>query len=517
MPTYAFQKTILLFVVGLIFTAGSTGRAADSSVKDSIGLLKSPDIAIRLKAIDQLASAGEKAIDAAPELILLLEDPDQSVRRHAVAALIAVNPDPKVMLPLFKKLMHDSDPGVHARILNAITEAGPIAVPGLINALDDDKAAFWACIVLRGIGPKAKAAVPALMKKLNDSDPDIRREVVLALGAMGQAAMPALPKIAASLDDEFVRGAATFVLGELGNIPPDVEKKIRDNATSENKSLSTVSLWALAKVHPENKTLRREVTETFVERLKDADPVVRVVAARALAALPPEPQITIPIFENAFKDADATTVRHALDALATLGAPAVPNLISILEKHKELRPEIACVLGQMGPVAAPATDALAKLTGDDNLSVATEAALALGRIGPAAKGAVPVLYSNLQKKGANAHAIILALGKIGPDAAVAEPLIRKAMASKNGSLAVTASMALTRIHPQSSQVAAEVIPVLVACLSDTLPETRKAAAESLGSIGAKADNVVAALKKTSENDPDKTVRKAAAKALKSVQ
>ena len=96
------------------------------------------------------------------------------------------------------------------------------------------------------------------------------------------------------------------------------------------------------------------------------------------------------------KDADATTVRHALDALAALGEPAVPNLVDILEKHKELRVEAAYTLGQMGPAAAAATDALAKLVADEDLHLATEAILALGKIGPAAKDAVPALCAALR-------------------------------------------------------------------------------------------------------------------------
>ena len=211
------------------------------------------------------------------------------------------------MIPLFIKLMEDPDPGVHARVLNAITDAGEPAVPGLIEALKNDKVAYWACVVLRGMGPTAKAAVPALVEKLKDPRPEIRREAVLALGAMGDAALPAVPQIVATLSDEHAQPAATFVLGQLGKIPADAEQKIRANVKSDDKHLSIVSLWALARVHPEDKELRRQATEQSVERLKDQDPFVRVVAARALASLPPAPEITIPIWEKALKDADATT------------------------------------------------------------------------------------------------------------------------------------------------------------------------------------------------------------------
>lgn len=513
----SYARSIILFIVlfGWIFMAGSTSRAAEPSLDELIGLVQSPNASARIKAIDQLGAEGAKAAAAAPALTSVLKDADPSVRRHAVKALIAIRPGPQVMLPLMIKLMEDPDAAVHARVLNAITEAGEAAVPGLIQALQNDKVAFWACIVLRGMGPAAKAAVPALVEKLKDANPEIRREAALALGAIGEAAISAVPDIAATLGDEHVAGAATYVLGALGKVPADAERKIRANAAGDDKSLSTISLWTLARVHPEDKELRREATEKIVERLKDQDPHVRVVAARALAALAPAPEITVPIFEKALKDADATTVQHALDALASLGAQAVPRLIDILEKHKPLRVQVVYTLGQIGPTAAPASAALAKLVTDDDMNVATEAALALGKIGPAAKDAVPALCAALQKEGTNAHALIVALGDIGPDAAAAEPLLLKAMGSKHGSLAVIAASAFTEIQPGSATAAAKAIPVLVAGLGDALPETRKTAAEALAELGPLAREAVPALQKAAQ-DANQGVCKAAARALQAI-
>ena len=438
------------------------------------------------------------------------------VRRQAVKALLAIRPGPKVMLPLFTQLMEDSDPGVQVRILRATAEAGEAAVPGLIAALKDEKTAYWACFVLREIGPAAKAAAPALAEKLKDPRPDIRLQAILALGALNDSSLPVLRQFAAALGDEQTRTAATFVLGQFGKIPNGFEQQIRANAKSDDPLLTTVSLWTLARVHPEDKALRRQATEHLVARLQDKDPFVRVTAARALAALPPAPEITLPIFEKAMQQADTTTVHHALDALATLGAPAVPNLVNILKNHEQLRVEVAYILGQMGPVAAPATDALASLVADEDAQLATEAALALGSIGPAARSAVPALCKALEREDCpNIHAIVLALGKIGPQAAASKPLVIKAMEGKDVGLAVMAATALTRIEPGPA-AAAKAVSVLVAGLADPLPETRQAAAESLGELGPLARRAIPALKKATE-DPHRAISEAAATALKSVE
>ena len=546
--TFNYRTKALLFAVGgWLVLAGATAWAAESSLKELLAALKSADEPARLKAIDQLGKQGEKAAEAgapltallgdksvavrahaatalgeignsaksaAPALVELLKDADETVRRQAVKALVEIRPGPQVMMPLFEKIMEGSDPTAQMRILHAVADAGEAAVPGLIRALKNEKVEYWACIVLRDIGPPAKAAVPALIEALKSPRPDVRREAVLALGAMDDAALPAVPQIAAALGDEHAGTAATFVLGQLGKIPADAEAKIRENTKSDDKTLASVSLWALARVHPEDKELRRETAEKLIENLKDKDPFVRVAAARALAALPPAPEIMLPIFEKMLKDTDDATAQYALDALASLGPKAVPRLIDLLQ-HKEIRVQVVYVLGQIGPGAAPAVDALAKLIGDEDKNLSTEAVLALGKIGPDAKGAVPALVKSLEQENCpNAHAIVYTLGRIGPNAASAEPLILKAMKSKDGSLAVTAAWAATNIGPRAAKPAV-VVPVLVACLSDSLPETRKAAAESLARLGPAARDAVPALKKAL-SDESKSVREAAAKALQAV-
>ncbi len=545
------KNGLFLALIGLIVSAGAAGHAKDSSLQELIGKLQSSDPVAQCEAIDQLGARGAAAAeavapltallkDAAPdvraraakslgkigaaaspaarELASLLQDDNPAVCRQAVEALIAIRPGPKAMIPLFIRLTKHSDPGVQLRVLHAIAESGEAAVPELIEALKDDKATYWVCVVLRDIGPAAKAAVPALVEKLHDSRPDIRVQAILALGAMDDAAVSAVPEIAKALKDEHTVSAATFALGQLGKIPADAEQTIRSNAKSDDRFLSVVSHCTLARVHPEDKGLYREAMQQLVTNIEDDDPHVRAVAAMELAALPPAPEIAIPIWEKAVKDADTITAFHALGALAALGKPAVPILLDILENEVALRVEVASTLGEMGSAAAAATDALAKLVADEDLNVATEAVLALGKIGPAAKSAVPALCAAFEKEGEkNAHAIIFALGNIGPEAAAGGPQVLEAMKSKDKALAVIAASTFMRIHPGSAEAAAKAVPVLLAGLAESLPETRKAAAEALGELGPLARQAAAALQEAKKKDGVKAVREAAAQSLKSVR
>ena len=207
----------------------------------------------------------------------------------------------------------------------------------------------------------------------------------------------------------------------------------------------------------------------MVERLKDQDALVRVEAAQALVALPPAPEIMAPIWEKAFQNADDATIVHALDALAALGPAALPRLIDAL-KHEKIRGRVAYILGKIGPAAAPATDALAKLVAGKDDRAAQEAIVALANIGPGAKAAVPALTDALQQgENPNAHAIVYALGKIGPDAASAEPVLSGLLGNSDGNLALVSAWALALIHPAPGEIAAKTLPVLTAGLKNPLP------------------------------------------------
>jgi HEAT repeat protein len=296
---------------------------------------------------------------------------------------------------------------------------------------------------------------------------------------------------------------------------PEIEAKVKANVKSNDPMLATVSLWAMALTHPEDKKLRVTAAEHLVEQLKNKDAFVRVAAARGLAALQLPPDITLPIFEKALEGADETTIQHALDALVQLGAPAVPRLVAALKQEK-LRPLIAEVLGRMGPVAAPATGALAALINDADEPTARAAIVALAGIGPGAKAAVPALTKALgQKERPDTFAIIYALGRIGPAAAAARPGLTAIVADPKNEMSVIAAWALVKIDPKGAATT-KAVPALTTGLSSHLAVIRRGAAEALGEMGRAAKGAEQALARAAK-DEDASVRDAAAKALAAIR
>lgn len=352
-------------------------------------------------------------------------------------------------------------------------------------------------------------------EELADRRPEVRREAILALAEIGPAAAPAVAQLAAALDDKLVETPATYALGRIGKIPAAAEAKIAKNVEGQDKVLRVVSLWALARIHPEDKQLVRQTTEQLIERLMEEDPRVRAAAARALAALEPGPEIAVPALQKVFEGADEEVVRAALDTLVQFGSPSVPRLIEAL-KYEGVRGRVAFILGEIGPSAAPATEALAKLIDDKDPDVSNEAIHALAKIGPDAKAAVPALVAALKKRrGPICFALVFALGKIGPDAVDAKPVLLKTVDSKDESLSLISAWSLTQIHPQCPECAAKALPVLTAGLADPSPRFRRGAAEALRSLGPRAKPAEAALKRLLD-DEDPEVRQAAADALEAI-
>jgi HEAT repeat protein len=358
--------------------------------------------------------------------------------------------------------------------------------------------------------------VPALTQLAADPRPEIRHEAILALGAIGPDAAPAVPALVKALDDKLVDQAAAFALGLIGTMPADAQAKLRTMINDPDQVLRVTAIWALAKPHKDNQAYMRWATEALVIFLKHPDARIRKAAASALGDLQPPPEITMPIVDAAFKDADDKVVAHAVEAIAGLGPKVVPGLIRAL-RFERIRPRVAELLGEMGPAAAPAVEALTGLLGDKNPETRKQAAIALAKIGPASKPAVPALIKALEKgleeEGEVATGAAYALGKIGPDAVAAKPALLKIVEGKDDAATLISAWALGQIAPKDEECAAKAVPVLARGLSDADAKYRAGAAQALKAFGPLAKSAVPALEKAAK-DEDQTVQEAAAEALK---
>lgn len=490
------------------------GPGAAEAVSALVEALKSDNADVQAHAADALGAIGEAAKPAAKALALLVRDDDEVVRREAVEALQSIRPGPRVMLPVLSSLLEDPSPVIRTRIIAALADRGADAMRLLIPALGNEKTAYFACLAISEIGPAAKEAVPSLVKLLDDENQAVRREAIMALAAIGPDAKPAVDKLATLIDCPINGVPAIYALGSIGEVPGDVNTKLVEKVQGDNLMVKTVSAWALAKLHHGDERFARRAAKLLVETLKSDDPQARVAAAKGLETLDADPEIVRPIMLEALDSADEVTMIAMLDAMVDVGPNIVPRLIKALEYEKARR-YVCYILGELGPGAAPATEALAGLLADPDEKTQSEAAFALAEIGPDASAAVPALTEALKSEGPVRFAASYALGRIGPKAMKAKPALL-AQLDGDENLALISAWALAHIHPECPTCQAKALPVLIGGLDDPSPEFRSEAASGICCFGEAAKGAVEKLKKAL-NDSDEEVREAAAAALKAIE
>jgi HEAT repeat protein len=186
------------------------------------------------------------------------------------------------------------------------------------------------------------------------------------------------------------------------------------------------------------------------------------------------------------------------------------------DADKEQCRRAAQALGRFGPGAKQAVPLLVQALQSPSTEVREFAVDALGRIGLEPQTVVPAIVAeadlppehiNYKPLAPFRRLAARALGRFGPEAAAAVPLLEKALQNEDPLYRVQAALALWRIsqHPQA-------IPALRAALKRNESETAFEAVLAVAEIGAgaraAASDLVEAL-----NHPDPDVRRAAASAL----
>ena len=170
----------------------------------------------------------------------------------------------------------------------------------------------------------------------------------------------------------------------------------------------------------------------------------------------------------------------ALERLADIGEPAVPEVIKLLDHENErVRVSVIHIFSQMGPPAAGAVPVLnerlldtseplrsdiagalgqirdprsipvlIQVLDDGDPAVRNTSAGALGHIGEPASAAVPALTAALNDPDAGVrYSVAFALGQMGPAAVVASPALVQTLGDLDPIVATKAMIALMKIGP----------------------------------------------------------------------
>ncbi|MDB5324802.1 MAG: repeat-containing protein [Phycisphaerales bacterium] len=340
--------------------------------------------------------AGNTPAMTVNDLIAMLKDPRQGSRAKAdaVRSLSLYGKDAAAAIPLLAEQIKPANP---TRLRTAAAEA------------------------LGLVGQGSTAAAKALIGALDDPEPNVVGFTVRSIGQIGPAAKGALPRLLAI-----------------------VNRPRQDFETSAEQSLRTAALKALSGLGPDS-------VRGLIALLERGDPGSIYSASEQLRALGPDAAPAVPaLIKTLQQDIPprlAAMVSEALGAIGPAAADAVPAIIAHWQAATLMdRPTLAKALGDIGPAAAT-PEVIKALTGPGHYGRPEgDYNRALVKMGPAAIAAAPTLIAQVQSRidarakekpmpgggflnnfdDAEQQAIV-ALGRMGPKAKAALPVLERAL------------------------------------------------------------------------------------------
>jgi HEAT repeat protein len=356
------------------------------------------------QAVLRLGEYPPDALRAAVRVLVeATESGDQKARVAAYDALGLIGPDAEAGIPALLAVARGQDRWERTAALFALgrirrrsAEVVPVLAEGLKSADSDDRRA--ACYALRFHGAQAAPAVPALLELLRHPvDEWDRSSAATTLATIGPpAAAPAVPDLLAMLKSPQPqdRSGAARALGAIGVTEPRVVRALVGALGDRDEDVVHAALTGLG-------DLGRDASA-------EALPVVRALRPGAKGELP------LLYARVRLGDADVGLARlrelaHAeppvldvFETIASLKAEGVPLLAEVIRARGAGTKWAVEALGKMGPDAAPAVPVLVALLKEGRQPGPTAARFdaavkALGAIGPAAGEALPVLNELAQK------------------------------------------------------------------------------------------------------------------------
>ncbi|MBI2947293.1 MAG: HEAT repeat domain-containing protein [Verrucomicrobia bacterium] len=523
--TAAGWKPALLFSVLIILGAftGFSSFADDKpkTIPELIKELDAEDKFVKRKAAEDLGQMGAAAKPAVLALVRAMEDRDQQVWFHSVMALARIGPDAEEATPaLIAALDTAKSPRgrdamrrqVWYRTAYALGRIGPAAIPSLLKALDDEKTSVrsGAAKALGFMGPAAKETAPHLVGKLNDPESEVRQQGAEALSQIGPPAIPLLIP-ALSAPETPTRAGATLALGLIGPPAKGAAQPLADLFRRETDSdVRAVALEALSRI--------RYDADKFVPLLLSALRAdtfgVRHAAVNGLLLLPDTEKTVVPPLLEVLKSGDSFAKEQAAHVLGRIGSPAqaaIPLLIDAVSTVGEEPPvfPFSEALVQIGPAAVPA---LIQALESRNIAEVRKGDWRIRCLMAIRESAAPALLKALSDKNATVRfaAIEILKGMKSAAKAITAPLQNLA-SDPVPEVRSSALLALSELDLRTDSYQ----PKLIEALKDESAQVRSAAALALANTGPEAKPALQPLIKAL-SDPDRSVQKGAARAIAAI-
>ncbi len=413
----------------------------------------------------------------------------------------------------YNKKVKESD---RQAALDEILDIGAAAdgtIPALIRAAEHPDKAVRAQVakILGKFGPKASAAIPALIKMLKDEDGgESRIEAARALGRIGEKleAVPALASVFHS-EDKALRIAAIEAVAEIG--AAEAVYWLALISQEDDKEIFAAVKSAFSSINVQDKTIILTLMEIVQDPKVEHDK--KIMALQALGRWREKANITVGILKDISQKTEDEELRmYAIDALALIGTKdsyralkeigtdqVVVSLVLELERPEANRRRIAAYLiGEIG--SRKDVSELKVLLDDQSAAVREMAAISIGKLGKGDKGAIRMLERLLDDNDSKVlTAAVKALGDMGSSARIAFDNVARLLEDVDVEVRKAAVRALLKIDPDATVGAikklgdneGDAVPILRGALKPkSPPAVKRAALKALKDMGEKGKGAV---------------------------
>ncbi len=371
---------------------------------------------------------------------MIESDREQSIEKSMESIIEIGAPGVPYLIKAWKKNDNTETRRKLCVIFDAIGPDAASAAPLLIEELNafEETRVNWAAFALGGIGGEAAApAIDKLGSLLRSSDTSTQKNILYALGGIGQAADSQIPLILKALERSGTRNEAVIALGKLGPKAVEAIKVWLVEGTTEQRQIACNVLAG-------SNDITIVLTDLAVA-LKDDEASIRISAAHAISKAGPR---ALPVQKDlleALSDRDKEVRRNVIEALAAIGPDNGQPLIDALKsRNSNVKEGAAKVIGRYSSLILLGKDELVKHMSDSNVKVRLAVSDALARAGAEI---VPTMIRQLKSSNASRKSSAARiLGNIGKDAEAAIPELQKLLRSNDSVVKEEARKAIAKIR-----------------------------------------------------------------------
>jgi HEAT repeat protein len=189
--------------------------------------------------------------------------------------------------------------------MRAIKAIGVPAVPILVKNLKKRGAFYWCASALGQLGEKSVPAVPALISHLADKDQRNADKAYEVLRQIGVKSVPALIKALPKQKSFKGRVKVINLLGAFGQSAAEAIPKLAPGLSNKNPEMRQVTVRALGSMGP-------KAALAVVKYINHKKSYVRLSAASCLARLGASAKSAIPVLEARLKKEKKKDVKAAI-------------------------------------------------------------------------------------------------------------------------------------------------------------------------------------------------------------